>query len=94
MVEYCSRCVMPTTRPGVVLDKEGVCGACLHAEYKKQVDWVEREKIFRNVRDEWILEDHNHCTTSRLTDKSILLLTPAQLAMQPIQATDGRTGRA
>lgn len=48
-VQYCSRCIMPNTRPRVVFDREGVCNACQHAEEKWNiVDWDGRKKEFVN----------------------------------------------
>ena len=31
-------------RPRIVFDNKGVCNACNHFEYKKTIDWKEREK--------------------------------------------------
>jgi N-acetyl sugar amidotransferase len=36
------RCVMPSTRPDLVLDANGVCNACLAYEARKTVDWESR----------------------------------------------------
>ena len=44
-MEYCSRCLQPNTRPGVVF-KNGICGACL---------WQDESKIINNAID-YILE--------------------------------------
>lgn len=41
-MEYCSRCVMPDTRPYTIFSKDGVCQACLNYETKKRVNWAER----------------------------------------------------
>ena len=46
MPRYCARCILPDTRPGVVLDDEGVCAGCRNAEAKRGVDWSERERTF------------------------------------------------
>jgi N-acetyl sugar amidotransferase len=37
---------MPSSRPRVVFDAEGVCNACRNAEDKKKIDWVAREQEF------------------------------------------------
>lgn len=42
-VRYCSRCVLPSTKPGLVLDAHGVCSACRSVERKKLIDWQGRE---------------------------------------------------
>src|SRR5205823_12589679 len=45
-VRYCTRCVMPNTRPRIAFDAEGVCNACRHAERKKRIDWAARRAEF------------------------------------------------
>ena len=43
MMEYCKKCIMPTSRPGILLDKNGICGGCLGVqEKKKSIDWKSR----------------------------------------------------
>lgn len=49
----CKRCVMPDTKPGVVLDEEGVCQACRHVEKKKQIDWDARLEELRKLCDKY-----------------------------------------
>lgn len=49
----CKRCVMPDTKPGVVLDEEGVCQACRHMETKKQIDWGTRLEELRKLCDKY-----------------------------------------
>jgi N-acetyl sugar amidotransferase len=48
---YCSRCVMPNTKPGVVLDEEGVCSACRSVEKKQHIDWNARATEFKGLCD-------------------------------------------
>lgn len=61
MLTYCTKCVTPTTRPGVTLDGEGVCGACRTAAQKTQIDWRARkadlEAIFARFRRK---RDHDY----------------------------------
>jgi len=40
MLKYCTRCVMPNTKPGLQLDAEGVCNAC--RSYERRKDQVVR----------------------------------------------------
>ncbi len=49
MPNYCQRCILPDTRPGVVLDAEGVCAGCRNAEAKRHIDWGERAAHFRHI---------------------------------------------
>lgn len=49
-MRYCARCVIPDTRPNVVLDDEGVCNACrTHSERREEIDWEARAEAFREV---------------------------------------------
>lgn len=41
-MQYCKRCVMPDTRPGIHFDEEGVCQACRAEEKKDHTDWEAR----------------------------------------------------
>ncbi len=43
-VKFCKKCTISNQRPRIVFDKEGVCSACNYAEYKKTVNWEDREK--------------------------------------------------
>ena len=47
MITYCKRCVMPSTKPDLKLDKEGICNAL---EERKEVDWRAEKRTFRNFR--------------------------------------------
>jgi len=52
-MRYCTKCVMPDTRPNIVFDDEGVCSACRHAEHKDQTDWSIREAEFIELCDQY-----------------------------------------
>lgn len=41
-MKFCTKCVMPDTRPGITFDSKGVCIACRNNERKKDVDWDSR----------------------------------------------------
>jgi hypothetical protein len=45
-VVYCTRCIMPNTRPRITFDTEGVCNACRNAEAKVATDWEARRAEF------------------------------------------------
>ncbi len=36
MIKFCKKCIMPSSRPRIVFNNEGVCNACLHSEKKKK----------------------------------------------------------
>ncbi|MEO6096898.1 MAG: N-acetyl sugar amidotransferase [Fibrobacteria bacterium] len=48
-MKYCQKCVLPDTRPNLMLDADGVCDACGSSLGKRDVDWPAREADFRAV---------------------------------------------
>src|SRR2546423_14671413 len=45
MLRYCTRCLMPETRPRIGYNDEGVCNACVWSEEKQEViDWAVRQR--------------------------------------------------
>jgi N-acetyl sugar amidotransferase len=48
-MRYCTRCVLPDTRPHLVLDAEGVCNACRAHATRPTIDWAARQQAFRGV---------------------------------------------
>lgn len=43
-MQYCKRCVMPSTRPGIKFNEQGICSACQSYEKRKDVDWEKRHQ--------------------------------------------------
>ena len=44
MLQFCTRCVMPHTKPDLHIDETGVCNACRSYEGRKLVDWEQRKQ--------------------------------------------------
>jgi len=42
LMKYCTKCLMPSTRPRIQYNDFGVCNACQWAEEKKSIDWGPR----------------------------------------------------
>jgi len=56
-IQYCTRCVMPETKPDLYLDKEGVCSACRYFEQRRNIDWNDRRKELEQIMDRY--SSHN-----------------------------------
>ena len=50
-MNYCKKCVMPDTKPGVTLDERGFCNACRSQEKKKLIDWDKRHNELKKLLD-------------------------------------------
>src|SRR5579859_1709363 len=59
-MRWCSRCVLPDTRPNLVLDEQGVCNACRSHERKPEIDWAARESAFRELVDRLRRPEHGY----------------------------------
>ena len=59
-VVYCKKCVISNQRPRIVFDKEGICNACRYFEYKKKINWNEREKELKDLLDRHRSKDGNY----------------------------------
>ena len=48
-MKYCQKCILPDTRPNLVIGKNGICNACKNHSIKTAIDWGKREKSFIKV---------------------------------------------
>jgi N-acetyl sugar amidotransferase len=46
---YCKRCIIPSTRPQIRLDSEGICNACRLQNRKQETRWPERQEAFKSI---------------------------------------------
>lgn len=49
-MKWCSKCILPDTRPGIVINEQGICGACLNSVRKHtEINWRQREAEFSDM---------------------------------------------
>ena len=48
-MKYCTRCIIPDSRPHIQFDAQGVCNACRAHASKPQINWVQRQQAFCEV---------------------------------------------
>lgn len=51
---------MPDTKPGLILDNEGICQACRHYEQRKMVDYDSRFEELKKLADKYRKDDGSH----------------------------------
>ena len=49
MLNYCNKCVMPSTKPDLYIDSEGVCNACKSYEQRVEVEWNIRYEELKTI---------------------------------------------
>lgn len=52
-MKFCTKCIMPDTRPGITFNEKGVCIACQNNEKKKKVRWDERWEELKKLCDKY-----------------------------------------
>ncbi len=91
MLVYCRKCVMPSTKPDLHLDEEGVCNACRSYENRKEVDWDLRKKELLQIMDRYRSKDGTNwdCIVplSGGKDSTFQVVQMLQLGMNPLCVT-------
>jgi N-acetyl sugar amidotransferase len=81
---------MPDTKPGVVLDKKGVCQACYRYESRKKINWMGRYNKLRRLCDHYRRkDDYYDCViaVSGGKDSYFQVKTMKELDMNPLLVT-------
>ena len=52
-MKFCTKCIMPNTRPGITFNEKGVCIACQNNERKRNVDWSSRMDELKVLCDKY-----------------------------------------
>ena len=56
-MKFCKKCVYPDTKPGLELNENGICYACINYELKKTVDWDKKKEELRKIIDKYKSKD-------------------------------------
>ena len=51
-MKYCTNCFLPSTKPQLTFDENGVCSACLNYWNRPNIDWKKRKDTFLNIINE------------------------------------------
>ena len=52
-MQYCKKCVMPDTRPGIKFNSDGVCYPCVNHQRRESIDWKKRWKILEKIAEKY-----------------------------------------
>jgi len=88
---YCKKCVMPDTKPDLLLDEHGVCNACRSYENRKEVDWEARAKELPAILDKYRKRDGSNwdciVPVSGGKDSTYQVVRMLQLGLNPLCVT-------
>jgi N-acetyl sugar amidotransferase len=90
-ITYCRRCVMPETKPDLVIDDEGVCNACRSFETRADVDWESRRAELEGLLERYRSPDgsRHDCIVpvSGGKDSTTQTIRLLELGMNPLCVT-------
>lgn len=90
-LRYCIRCVMPDSKPDLLLDDEGVCNACRSYENRKETDWTKRRAELDEVVSRYKSKDGRKwdciVPVSGGKDSTFQVVRMLQLGLNPLCVT-------
>ena len=90
-MKYCTKCIMPDTRPNVYLNENGVCGACISYDERKEVDWDGRKQELLTLLKKYRSTDGSYwdciVPVSGGKDSTYQVLRMLELGMNPLCVT-------
>ena len=91
MLTYCRRCVMPDTKPDLLLDEAGICNACRSYEKRKEVNWDARYKELLSILEKYRKPDGRNwdciVPVSGGKDSTYQVIRMLQLGLNPLCVT-------
>lgn len=91
MITYCTKCVMPSTKPDLFLDEYGVCNACRSYEARREVNWAERKAELLRILDKYRSKDGQNwdciIPVSGGKDSTYQVVHMLELGMNPLCVT-------
>ena len=91
MVQYCTRCLYPDTKPDLSFDADGVCSACTAYSGRAEADWAKRHQAFLNIAEQYRSKDGSNydciVPVSGGKDSTYQVLRLLEVGMNPLCVT-------
>jgi N-acetyl sugar amidotransferase len=86
MIRYCTSCLLPDTKPDLLLDKHGVCGACVAYFSRDAIDWDSRRDEFLKITSRYSKSGKWDCIVpvSGGKDSTWQVLKLLELGLRPL----------
>ena len=96
-MKYCCKCILPSTRPNLVIGKSGICNACESTsnKAKSEIDWRLRENQFISLVEENKSKSNWDCVipVSGGKDSTWQVLMALKYGLKPLCLTWKTPGR-
>ena len=86
-MKFCTKCVMPNTKPDLHFNEEGVCDACQSQESKnRDIDWDAREQEFLEIVKKYKTHPDYDCAigVSGGKDSTFQVIKVLELGLNPL----------
>jgi N-acetyl sugar amidotransferase len=90
MIKLCSHCLLPSSKPDLYFDKDGVCSACTAYFERPTIDWDKRRAEFLKILDNYRRNDGSwDCliAVSGGKDSTYQVIKMLELGMNPLCVT-------
>ncbi|WP_367613977.1 N-acetyl sugar amidotransferase [Pseudodesulfovibrio alkaliphilus] len=90
-IRYCTKCVMPETKPDLWFDEDGVCAACKYFDERDEIDWEARKKELETIVEQYRSKDGSNydcvipCSGGK--DSTFQTLTMLDMGLNPLCVT-------
>ena len=91
MISYCKKCVMPNTKPDLIIDDFGICNACSSFNNRTSIDWEARYKDLLEITNKYKSRNQSNwdCVipVSGGKDSTYQVVKILQLGLNPLCVT-------
>lgn len=86
MLKFCSRCLLPNTKPDLYFSQEQICAACLAFEKRDEIDWELRSREFIKLVEKYKRSNIWDCIipVSGGKDSTAQVLKILELGLNPL----------
>tara|TARA_A100000164_G_C21910159_1_gene775211 strand:+ start:239 stop:1381 length:1143 start_codon:yes stop_codon:yes gene_type:complete len=86
MIHYCNNCIIPSTRPDIEINSDGICNACIAYENRKNIDWEKRKSELIQIAKKFKTNDYWDCVVpvSGGKDSTYQTIKVLELGLKPL----------
>lgn len=91
MLIYCKSCVMPDSRPNLIIGEDGICNACKNYKNRVKVDWSKRYGKLKEILNQCNFDNSNNwdciVPVSGGKDSTYQVIEILKLGLKPLCVT-------